>query len=181
MAGIFGRGRDKRSGQGTGEAANEPRPHSAAGALVKDATTASFGADVIAESARQPVLVDFWAPWCEPCKQLAPVLEKIVKAADGKVKLVRMNIDDHPEIPGRLGVRSIPAVIAFQRGQPVDGFMGALPERDLKGFVERLAGHPDRFIPGHDPIVSEIYPRASDKVDAYSLHLQPSRSFVRKT
>ncbi|MGH6868494.1 MAG: tetratricopeptide repeat protein [Methylocella sp.] len=144
MAGIFGRwrgqGSGQASGQGAGEAANETKPRDAAGALVKDATTASFAADVLAESARQPVLADFWAPWCEPCKQLAPVLEKIVKAAGGKVKLVRMNIDEHPEIPGRLGVRSIPAVIAFQRGQPVDGFMGALPERELKGFVERLAG-----------------------------------------
>jgi putative thioredoxin len=140
MAGIFGRGRDKRSGRGTGEAANEAKRQGAAGALVKDATTASFAADVIAESARQPVLADFWAPWCEPCKQLAPVLEKIVKAAAGKVKLVRMNIDAHPEIPGQLGVRSIPAVIAFQHGQPIDGFMGALAEREVKGFVERLAG-----------------------------------------
>jgi len=138
MAGIFGRGRDKRSGQG--EAANEAKPQDTAGTLVKDATTASFAADVIAESARQPVLADFWAPWCEPCKQLAPVLEKIVKAADGKVKLVRMNIDEHPEIPGRLGVRSIPAVIAFQHGQPIDGFMGALPESQVKGFIERLVG-----------------------------------------
>ena len=110
------------------------------GVLIKDATTASFSADVLAELARQPVLVDFWAPWCGPCKQLAPVLEKAVKAAGGKVKLVKMNIDEHPDIPGRLGVRSIPAVIAFQRGQPVDGFMGALPEREVKGFIERLAG-----------------------------------------
>ena len=110
------------------------------GSLIKDVTTASFSADVLAELARQPVLVDFWAPWCGPCKQLAPVLEKAVKAAGGKVKLVKMNIDEHPEIPGRLGVRSIPAVIAFQRGQPVDGFMGALPEREVKGFIERLAG-----------------------------------------
>jgi putative thioredoxin len=140
MAGIFGRWRGQGSGQGAGEAANESKQQGTAGALVKDATTASFGADVIAESARQPVLADFWAPWCEPCKQLAPILEKIVKAAGGKVKLVRMNIDEHPEIPGRLGVRSIPAVIAFQRGQPIDGFMGALPEREVKGFVERLAG-----------------------------------------
>ena len=140
MAGIFGRWRGQGSGRGAGEAANGARPQDTAGALVKDATTASFGADVIAESARQPVLVDFWAPWCEPCKQLAPVLEKIVKAADGKVKLVRMNIDEHPEIPGRLGVRSIPAVIAFQHGQPIDGFMGALPESQVKGFIERLVG-----------------------------------------
>ena len=138
MAGIFGGGRDKRNGQG--KAAIAAKPQGAAGALVKDATTASFAADVIAELARQPVLADFWAPWCEPCKQLAPILEKVVKAASGKVKLVRMNIDEHPEIPGRLGVRSIPAVIAFQSGQPVDGFMGALPEFQIKGFVERLAG-----------------------------------------
>jgi len=138
MAGIFGRGRGQGSGQG--EAANAAKPLDTAGALVKDATTASFAADVIAESARQPVLADFWAPWCEPCKQLAPILEKIVKAAGGKVKLVRLNIDEHPEIPGRLGVRSIPAIIAFQHGQPIDGFMGALPESQAKGFVERLVG-----------------------------------------
>ena len=109
-------------------------------ALIKDTTTAAFGTDVVAESARQPVLVDFWAPWCEPCKQLTPLLEKVVKAAGGKVKLVKMNIDEHPQIPGRLGVRSIPAVFAFQDGQPVDGFMGALPESQLKTFIERLIG-----------------------------------------
>ncbi|ACK50810.1 thioredoxin [Methylocella silvestris BL2] len=124
-----------------GLSANEAKPDQAAAAsVVKDTTTASFGADVIAESARQPVLVDFWAPWCGPCKQLTPILEKVVQAAAGKVKLVKMNIDEHPEIAGRLGVRSIPAVIAFQRSQPVDGFMGALPESDVRGFVERLVG-----------------------------------------
>ena len=137
MAGLFGLGRGKESGQAGSQAKTET---TSSLLLIKDATTASFSADVIAESARQPVLVDFWAPWCEPCKQLAPILEKTVKAAGGKVKLVKMNIDEHPEIPGRLGVRSIPAVIAFQRGQPVDGFMGALPEREVKGFIERLAG-----------------------------------------
>lgn len=107
---------------------------------VKDVTMASFRADVIAESARRPVLVDFWAPWCGPCKQLAPVLEKVVKAAGGKVALVKMNIDDHPQVAGQLGIQSIPAVIAFQKGQPVDGFMGALPESQIKGFLERLIG-----------------------------------------
>ena len=107
---------------------------------VKDTTTAGFRQDVIAESARQPVLVDFWAPWCGPCKQLGPVLEKAVQAAKGKVKLVKMNIDEHPQIPGQLGIQSIPAVIAFQRGQPVDGFMGAVPESQVKAFIERLVG-----------------------------------------
>ena len=107
---------------------------------VKDVTAASFRVDVIAESARQPVLVDFWAPWCGPCKQLAPVLEKVVRSTEGKVRLVKMNIDDHPQIAGQLGIKSIPAVIAFQRGQPVDGFMGALPEGQIKNFIERLVG-----------------------------------------
>ena len=106
----------------------------------KATTTATFATDVLTESGRQPVLVDFWAPWCEPCKQLTPILEKAVKAAHGKVKLVTMNIDEHPQIAGQLGIRSIPAVIAFQRAQPVDGFMGALPESQVRGFIERLIG-----------------------------------------
>jgi putative thioredoxin len=108
--------------------------------LVKDTTTANFHQDVLAESMQQPVLVDFWAPWCGPCKQLTPILEKAVRAAGGKVKLVKMNIDEHPQIAGQLGVQSIPAVFAFQRGQPVDGFMGALPEGQIKNFIERLVG-----------------------------------------
>jgi putative thioredoxin len=140
MAGLFGRGRSEGGAEGAGQVVKDAAAPDTGGGHIKDATTASFSADVLAESARQPVLVDFWAPWCGPCKQLAPVLEKAVKAAGGKVKLVKMNIDEHPDIPGRLGVRSIPAVIAFQRGQPVDGFMGALPEREVKGFIERLAG-----------------------------------------
>jgi len=107
---------------------------------VKDVTSASFKVDVIAASARQPVLVDFWAPWCGPCKQLTPVLEKAVADAKGKVTLVKMNIDEHPQIAGQLGIQSIPAVIAFERGQPVDGFMGALPESQVRGFIERLVG-----------------------------------------
>ena len=108
--------------------------------LIKETTTAAFRKDVIAESAHLPVLVDFWAPWCGPCKQLTPLLEKAVKAARGKVKLVKMNIDENPQIAGQLGVQSIPAVIVFQKGQPVDGFMGALPESQIKGFIERLVG-----------------------------------------
>jgi putative thioredoxin len=110
----------------------------AADALVKDTTTQNFVKDVMEESKRQPVLVDFWAPWCGPCKQLTPVLEKAVKAAKGKVKLVKMNIDDHPAIPGQMGIQSIPAVIAFVNGQPADGFMGALPESQVMAFLERL-------------------------------------------
>jgi putative thioredoxin len=106
--------------------------------LVKDATTQTFVKDVIEESRRQPVLVDFWAPWCTPCKQLGPVLEKAVRAAKGKVKLVKMNIDEHPAIPGQMGIQSIPAVIAFVNGQPADGFMGALPESQVVAFLERL-------------------------------------------
>jgi len=111
-----------------------------AGDPIKDVTTASFRQDVIAESMQQPVLVDFWAPWCGPCKQLAPVLEKVVQAAAGAVKLVKMNIDEHPSIAGQLGIQSIPAVIAFDKGQPVDGFMGAVPEAQIKDFIGRLAG-----------------------------------------
>ena len=105
---------------------------------VKDATTQSFMTDVIEASKTQPVLVDFWAPWCGPCKQLTPILEKVVKAAKGKVKLVKMDIDKNPEIPGQMGIQSIPAVIAFSNGQPVDGFMGALPESQVVAFLERL-------------------------------------------
>jgi putative thioredoxin len=106
--------------------------------LIKDTTTQSFVKDVIEESKRQPVLIDFWAPWCGPCKQLTPILEKVVRAAKGKVKLVKMNIDEHPAIPGQMGIQSIPAVIAFANGQPADGFMGALPESQVIAFLERL-------------------------------------------
>src|SRR5947209_13965154 len=106
--------------------------------VVKDTTTQTFVKDVIEESKRQPVLVDFWAEWCGPCKQLAPVLEKAVRAAKGKVKLVKMNIDEHPAIPGQMGIQSIPAVIAFVNGQPADGFMGALPESQVSAFIDRI-------------------------------------------
>jgi len=110
----------------------------AADGVIKDTTTQGFMKDVIEASKTQPVLVDFWAPWCGPCKQLTPILEKAVKAAKGKVKLVKMDIDKNPEIPGQMGIQSIPAVIAFSNGQPVDGFMGALPESQVVAFLERL-------------------------------------------
>jgi putative thioredoxin len=106
--------------------------------VVRETTTQNFVKDVIEESRRQPVLVDFWAPWCGPCKQLTPALEKAVRAAKGKAKLVKMNIDEHPAIPGQMGIQSIPAVIAFVNGQPVDGFLGALPESQVTAFLERL-------------------------------------------
>ncbi|QEN86157.1 thioredoxin [Labrys sp. KNU-23] len=113
--------------------------------LIKDTTTQTFMADVIQESMNQPVLVDFWAEWCGPCKQLGPILEKTVLAAKGKVKLVKMDIDKYPQIAGQLGVQSIPAVFAFSKGQPVDGFMGAIPESQIKEFIAKIAG------PGGDP------------------------------
>jgi putative thioredoxin len=113
----------------------------AAADLVKDTTTAAFSADVIRESRNQPVLVDFWAPWCGPCKQLTPSLEKAVREARGAVKLVKMNIDEHPTIAGQLGIQSIPAVIAFRDGQPVDGFMGAIPESQVRDFIAKLGGN----------------------------------------
>jgi len=106
--------------------------------LIKETTTQSFMKDVIEESRRQPVLIDFWAEWCGPCRQLTPVLEKAVRNAKGKVKLVKMNIDQHPAIPGQMGIQSIPAVIAFVNGQPADGFMGAVPESQVNAFIEKI-------------------------------------------
>jgi len=106
--------------------------------LIKETTTQTFVKDVIEESRRQPVLIDFWAEWCGPCRQLTPVLEKAVRNAKGKVKLVKMNIDQHPAIPGQMGIQSIPAVIAFVNGQPADGFMGAVPESQVNAFIEKL-------------------------------------------
>jgi putative thioredoxin len=108
--------------------------------LIKNTTTKDFMRDVVEASREVPVLVDFWAPWCGPCRQLTPLLEKAVRAAKGAVKLVKMNIDEHPQIPGQMGVQSIPAVFAFQDGRPVDGFMGALPESRIKSFIARLIG-----------------------------------------
>ena len=115
----------------------------AAGPHVKDTTLATFAADVLEASREVPVIVDFWAPWCAPCKQLGPALEKAVNAAKGAVRLVKVNIDENQEIARQLRIQSIPTVYAFKNGQPVDGFMGAIPESQIKSFVEALIG------PGH--------------------------------
>jgi putative thioredoxin len=114
-----------------------PTPQ-AAPDLIKETTTQTFVKDVIEESRRQPVMIDFWAPWCGPCRQLTPMLEKAVRNAKGRVKLVKMNIDEHPQIPGQMGIQSIPAVIAFVNGQPADGFMGAVPESQINAFIEKI-------------------------------------------
>ena len=127
-------------GQMSASASFGAAPAAGGASPIKDTTTANFAKDVIEESRKQPVLVDFWAPWCGPCKQLTPVLEKVVTEAQGRVKLVKMNIDDHPSIAGQLGIQSIPAVIAFVNGRPADGFMGAVPESQVRQFIDRLGG-----------------------------------------
>ena len=124
--------------------------------LIKETTTQTFVKDVIEESKRQPVLIDFWAPWCGPCRQLTPILEKAVRAAKGKVKMVKMNIDDHPAIPGQMGIQSIPAVIAFVGGQPADGFMGAVPESQVTAFINKLTAG----MPGGEPSIADILKEA---------------------
>jgi len=133
-----------------------PAPQ-AAPDLIKETTTQTFVKDVIEESKRQPVLIDFWAPWCGPCRQLTPLLEKAVRAAKGKVKLVKMNIDEHPQIPGQMGIQSIPAVIAFVNGQPADGFMGAQPESQVNAFIDKLTK--GMAAPG-EPNIAEILQEA---------------------
>ncbi len=108
--------------------------------LIKDSDVIGFMDDVIEASRQVPVIVDFWAPWCGPCKQLGPALEKAVREANGSVRLVKINIDENAEIAQQMRIQSIPAVYAFKGGRPVDGFVGALPESQVKAFIKRLAG-----------------------------------------
>src|SRR5437868_7879970 len=114
----------------------------AAAAPVKDVTTADFMAEVVDASFDQPVIVDVWAPWCGPCKQFGPILERVVRGANGAVRMVKLNIDENPEIAQQMRIQSIPAVYAFKEGRPVDGFVGAQPESQVRQFVERLGGGP---------------------------------------
>ncbi|GAA0586818.1 thioredoxin [Caenispirillum bisanense] len=111
-----------------------------AGDAVKDTTAATFMADVIEQSQTVPVIVDFWAPWCGPCKTLGPALEKLVRQSGGRVKMVKINVDEDQQLAAQFRIQSIPTVYAFKDGRPVDGFQGALPESQLKQFIERLAG-----------------------------------------
>jgi len=112
----------------------------AQGPYIKDSSIETFAEDVLVASRTVPVIVDFWAPWCGPCKQLGPALEKAVNAAKGAVRLVKVNIDENQEIAQQLRIQSIPTVYAFKDGQPVDGFMGAIPESQVKAFVDQLSG-----------------------------------------
>jgi len=143
----YGSGASYSTGGGTnvsfGATPNTNQPAGDSTAPIKDISTAEFMTEVIEASKQRPILVDFWAPWCGPCTQLAPALERAVAATNGKVALVKMDIDKNPEVPGQLGVQSIPAVFAFVDGKPVDAFMGVKPEGEIRDFITKVAGPDD--------------------------------------
>ena len=150
-----------------GAPATGASPAPAGGDTVFDTTTQTFADDVLKASMSQLVLVDFWAGWCGPCKQLGPVLERVVQSFGGAVRLAKMDVDAHPAIPGQLGVQSLPTVLAFANGRPLDGFMGALPESQIKQFIEQclaqsgLSATPPDGLP-----VEEMLAEAAQRLEA---------------